>query len=130
MSIDYKYDFDSNTVRMRAVGEITMGEITTYVSGVLADERVLPDFIELVDMEAVKDLTVNYNSVGPLKDLWMKYLSKGCLATIIYAPSNISYGTSRMIQTVVGLEAEGLSDRFFVVRTQEEVDAKLASLRT
>lgn len=130
MPIDYKYDFDSNTVRMRAVGEISTADIIAYVSDVLADEGVQPGFIELVNMESVKDLTVNYISVSPLKDMWTRYLNKGCIATIVYAPSDIGYGTCRMIQAVVGFGEEDIGDRFVVVRTQEEMDAKLASLRT
>ncbi len=130
MPIDYQYKFDSNTVEMRAVGEITTADIIAYVSEVVADERVQPEFIELIDMDSVKDLIVSYISISPLKDMWTQYLKKGCIATIVYAPSDLSYGTCRMIQAVIGLGIEDTTDLFVIVRSQEEMDAKLASLRS
>ena len=129
MPFAYQYDAGSNVVRARLSGEINMAELVSYLSQVLGDEDIRSGFIEVVDFECVEDLTIRYSSVGPLRGIWKQYLQKGCTATIAYAPTDISYGTCRMMQTIIGFDVEDITENFVVVRTKEEIEEKLLELR-
>lgn len=51
-------------------------------------------------------------------------MKKGCKAVVIYAPTNLSYGTFRMLQTVVAMSYDLAEDLFMVVRSKDELDNK------
>jgi len=61
----------------------------------------------------------------PFTYQWESYQAKGCKATLIYAPTDISFGTFRMLQTVISLRQEVDEDRFIVVRSKDELQEQL-----
>jgi hypothetical protein len=130
MPLTYRYDQENRTVETEATGVITTGEMLSYVKSVIADDRVEPGFIEIVDFGPVEDMVVKYTEIEPFKALWIEYLQKGCRATILLAPTDMSYGTLRMLQTVIGLSQEEAANRFMIVRSRDELEASLKTLRT
>jgi hypothetical protein len=48
-------------------------------------------------------------------------MKKGCKAVAIYAPTDLSFGTFRMLQTTVSMRHEVAEDLFVVVRSNEEL---------
>jgi hypothetical protein len=130
MPLTYRYDKENRTVETEATGVITTGELLSYVKSVIADDRVKPGFIEIVDFGPVEDMVVKYTEIEPFKALWIEYLQKGCRATILLAATDMSYGTLRMLQTVIGLSQEEAANRFMVVRSRDELEASLKTLRT
>lgn len=53
--------------------------------------------------------------------IWEEYMKKGCKAVVIYAPTDLSFGTFRMLQTTVSMRHEVAEDLFVVVRSNEEL---------
>jgi len=130
MPLTYRYNQESRTVETEATGVVTTGDMLTYVKSILADDRVQPGFIEIADFEPVEDLVVKYSEIEPFKALWRSYVQKGCRATIIIAPTDLSFGTLRMLQTVIGLGQKDAVNRFIVIRSRDELESTLQVLRT
>ena len=133
MAITYQYDKSSCVVQSIATGVITVQEILKYLVKVLEDSQIDRSFIEVVDFEGISNLVISYNDLSPFRDMWEKYKQKGCAATILYAPTDLAYGSFRMLQTVI--EMYGLNDKekFIIVRTkaelQEQIEANMPNKR-
>jgi hypothetical protein len=128
MPITYKYDIDSNTVHTRASGKVKTADLRDYVTKILEDTRIKKGFIEVADFETVTDLVVAYSEVNQFPFVWGKYMEKGCKAVLIYAPTNLTYGIFRMLQTVINLRHESADDLFMVFRSKEELESKLIEM--
>ena len=128
MPITYQYESDANIVRAKATETITTKEILDYVTNITEDVTIESGFVEVVDMELVKDLVVTYSELGPFPNIWEKFMEKGCKATVIYAPTDLSYGTIRMLQTFIATNHELAEDLFIVVRSKEELENKLKEI--
>jgi hypothetical protein len=128
MPIIYKYDEDTNTIRTTASGKVKTGDLRDYVTKVLEDKRIKKGFIEIADFESVTELVIPYSEINQFPFVWGKYMEKGCKAVLIYAPSNLSYGIFRMLQTVISLRHKNADDLFIVIRTKEGIENKLQDL--
>ena len=128
MPITYKYDIETNTVRTRASGKVKTADLRDYATKILEDTRIKKGFIEVADFETVTDLVVAYREINQFPFVWGKYMEKGCKAVLIYAPSNLSYGIFRMLQTVISLRHKNANELFMVLRTKEEIENKLKDL--
>ena len=128
MPITYQYESDANIVRAKATESITTKEILDYVSNITEDVTIESGFVEVVDMELVKDLVVTYSELEPFPNIWEKYMEKGCKGSVIYAPTDLSYGTIRMMQTVISMRHEVAEDLFVIVRSREELDNMLKEM--
>ncbi len=129
MPFSFDYDREQKILSGRAEGVITFEELLAYLSAIVADEEIEPGFVELIDFSAVEDLAISYGETQPFGDMWKKYVDKGCVATIVYAPDDFCFGMSRMFQTVIRSSQHGDKGSFVVVRTPEEVKELLAELR-
>jgi len=125
MPITYQYEIDSKIVRAKATEVVSTKDILDYVNNIIEDIKIESGFIEVVDFQDVGDLIVTYSDLMPFPSIWKKYMKKGCNAVIIYAPTDISYGTFRMLQTVVALEDGVAEDHFIIVRSKNELENKL-----
>jgi hypothetical protein len=57
-------------------------------------------------------------------------MQKGCRASLIYAPTDLGYGTLRMAKTFITLEHELAEDLFVVYRKKEDLENRLKELLT
>ncbi len=128
MPITYQYEADSKIIRAKATEVVTTKEILDYVTNIIEDIRIEKGFVEVVDFQLVEDLVVTYSELDPFPVIWEKYMKKGCKAVVIYAPTNLSYGTFRMLQTVVAMSYDLAEDLFMVVRSKDELDNKLKEI--
>jgi hypothetical protein len=126
--IAYVYDAKQNLVRARAEGRLSISELLAYVRGVVEDESIRPGFVEIVDFEPVDDMTISYSELSPLPQIWKKYQEKGVRATILYAPGEVAYGVCNMFQSVIEPEGDPTRGPFTIVRSAEELGARLAEL--
>ena len=78
-----------------------------YLETVVEDDPISSRFVEFVDFEGVLDLGVSYSDTRPLREIWRRYVEKGCLGTVIFAPRDLPFGIARMVQAV--LEASGFA---------------------
>jgi hypothetical protein len=129
MPITYQYEPDTKIIRAKATGTITTKEMLDYVTNITEDITIEKGFIEVVDFQTVSDLVVTYSELAPFPDTWERYMEKGCKATVIFAPTDLCYGTFRMLQTVLSLRAESSKDKFAVARSKNELEKKLAQLQ-
>ena len=125
MPITYDYIAESKQVRAIASGIISVTDILTYLNEVLTDPRIAEGFVEVVNFEAIEDLVLRYAELAPFKQVWSEYQKKGCAAVILYAPTDLSFGSLRMVQAVIQLSDENVADHFVVVRTKEELQSEL-----
>ena len=128
MPITYQYEADSKIVRAKATELVTTKEILDYVTSIIEDIRIEKGFIEVVDFQLVRDLVVTYSDSYTFPNIWEKYMKKGCKAVVIYAPTDLSYGTFRMLQTVVSMEYEVADELFVVIRSKDELENKLKEI--
>jgi hypothetical protein len=128
MPITYQYESDAKIIRAKATEIVTTKEILDYVTNIIEDITIEKGFIEVVDFELVRDVVVTYSELDPFPNIWEKYMKKGCKATVIYAPTDLSYGTIRMLQTVVSISHEVAEDLFIVVRSKDELENKLTKM--
>ena len=129
MPISYKYESDDKIIRAKAKETITTKEILDYVTKIVEDTTIETDFIEIVDFELVVNLVITYRELDPFPSIWAKYMGKGCKASVIYAPTDLSYGTFRMLQTVLSMRNESAEDLFIVVRSKDELEKKLSQIQ-
>ena len=101
MPITYQYETVSNLIRTRARGIITTKDLLKYISDVIEDKNIGKDFVEIINMQHVSDLIIRYSELGPFPHMWEKYLEKGCRAVVCYAPTDLSYGTIRMVKSII-----------------------------
>jgi len=130
MAIDYTYESDNRIVRTEARGIISARDICNYVSEIIGRVDIASGFIEIVDIEKVEDFQFKYSDTDALRSLWPKFVKKGCLYSIIHAPTDLSYGLMRMLKTVLLMGDDTQGPGFEVVRTREEVIAGIKKART
>jgi hypothetical protein len=130
MPITYQYEPDTKIVRTTATGVITTQEMVEYVSSVVEDPEVERGFIEVTDFESITDFVLTYSELTPFPALWGQYMQKGCRASLIYAPTDLGYGTLRMAKTFITLEHELAEDLFVVYRKKEDLENRLKELLT
>lgn len=130
MPVSFQYDRERMILNMRAVGVLTIDELLDYLYAVISDDTIEAGFIEVADFSAVQDLEISFGDTGPFEDIWCRYLDKGCLATIVFAPGDLSFGVSRMFQTVIRNSKRGSQGNFMVVRSQEEAQEIVERLRS
>lgn len=126
--VAYVYDAKQNLVRARAEGVLRVSELLDYVRQVVEDETIRPGFVEVVDFEPVKDMTITYSEMAPFPQIWKRYLAKGVRATILYAPSDVAFGVCRIFQSVIEPEGDLTRGRFTIARNAGELGARLAEL--
>jgi hypothetical protein len=128
LPITYQYDQNSNIIRAEADGVLTAKNLFEYLNDIIEDQQIKKDFIEIIDFQNVCDLVIAYSDTDGFRYMWKKYLSKGCKKVIVLAPTDLSYGTSRMIKTVIGFVDQGTEDMFVVVRSTDELENELHDL--
>ena len=130
MAIDYVYEPAERIIRTEARGIISARDINNYVSEIVGRVDIASGFIEIVNLEEVEDFEFKYSDTDTLKSLWPKFVEKGCLCSIIYAPTDLGYGLMRMLQTVLVGDDDTPGQGFEVVRTRKEVLACIQKAHT
>jgi len=130
MTIDYIYEPENKIIRMEARGTISTSDMCNYVSEVIGRVDIPSGFIEIVDVEKVEDFLFKYSETDALKSLWSQFAKKGCVCSIIHAPTDFCFGLMRMLQTVLLMGDDDQGPGFEVVRTREEVVSCIKKART
>ena len=130
MAIVYKYDNENRKISTEASGVISTQDMRNYVSEIIGRTDIMNGFIEVIDIEKVEDFVFRYSDTDILKRLWPQFLKKGCVCSIIYAPTDLGYGLMRMLQTVLLLDDDTETSTFIVIRTKEEILEQIKKFRT
>ena len=130
MPINYTYEPDKGIIRTEARGIISARDMCDYVTDIVGRVGIASGFIEIVYTEKVEDFLFRYSDTDTLRSLWPQFVKKGCVYTIIHAPTDVGYGSMRMLQTVLLADDDTQGPVFEVVRTKEEVHACIRKART
>jgi hypothetical protein len=128
MPITYQYEADSKIVRAKAPELLTTKALIDFLTSIVKDIEIENGFVEVMDLELVRDLVITYSELSPFPYIWEKYMKKGCEAVVIFAPTAVSYGTFRMVQTAIALEHKIAEELFVIVRSKEELENKLKEI--
>ena len=120
MPISYCFDKSTAILQSKFSGIIVFSELVEYLNSVVADQTIGSQFVELVDMQGAVDLQVYFSELHPLGALWQRYIDKGCLATVLVAPTDLSFGIARMIKSVIEDSEAGNRGAFVVVKSMAE----------
>ena len=101
MPYSYNIDMEVGCVFVKAWGKISNQELIDYINQ-MYNEPILPKpFKKLVDLCDVTDYVVSYDDAEKSRDVLSRYnekLKNGRIA--IAAPSDITYGVSRMLGSI------------------------------
>lgn len=121
MSISYTYDSVQNLVLTEVAGVVSVNELLQYTNDVSRDMNVMPGFIEIVDLAEVIDLEISYKTAKKLSKSWDEWRHKSHQGSIIYAPADLTYGTVRMLQSLMNSEGGSEEKLYLVTRNKENV---------
>lgn len=130
MGFSYIYNAETNIVYTVATGEITVSDIIEHMQGLILDSSIKPGFIEVVDFENAANLTLSYMQTDNLLEVWKGFSWKGCQGVIIYAPSDVIYGSFKMLKMSQEVYAEDMAENAVIIRSKAEIDETVKSLRS
>lgn len=127
MPIPHHYDTEQNLITATPRGTVTARDFSAYVKAILADESIRAGFVEIIDLEQTEDVVASFRELFEFRELWERYLAKGCRATLIHAPTPLSYGVFRMFRSAISPDVYSRGS-FEILRTREELEARLKEL--
>lgn len=122
-------DFDPRTrvLHTRFTGKIGIGEVISGFRKAAEMMAAARDFIHVIHLDQVKDISASYEALRPLEEVWKRYADSGPRWTLVYAPSDIGFGTFRMIQSFLETREERVD--LTLVRTPGELKTRLEELQ-
>ena len=130
MAISYTYDQSENIVLVKAIGVISIQDMFKHAEKVAGDPNINTEFIEVVDLSECTDLQVSYDSSTKLTNSWDKWKNKFHKGSIMYAPTDVSYGVIRMMKTQIEMEPGSEAVAHLVTRTKDEIPELIRTIRS
>lgn len=128
MPITYEYETAPRIIRAKVTGLLTTDDLLNYLKSITEDTAIKTGFIEFIDFEKVSDLVISYVGSTQFPYMWENYMKKGCKAVLVYAPTDLGYGTVRMLRTVIFSYHEEAEDLLTVSRSKKELENKLKEI--
>ena len=110
MSIEFQYHPDLKILCAKGGSEVFPDDFLGYSERVLAIEDDLTGTIEYIDLGGVKQIHITFDLAYEMAGPYTDRMARGIEASVIYAPTEFSYGLARMISRVVS-GREGASER-------------------
>lgn len=129
MAIAYTFDQSENLVFAEAQGAISIQELINYKEIVLNDYNIKNGFIEIVDLSKVTDLEITYSSAEKLTRNWDKWKQKSHIGSIMYAPTDLTYGILRMMQNLINTEPGSEGTPHLVTKNKGDIPKLIKSIR-
>jgi hypothetical protein len=129
MAITYKYDQSRNLLLAEAKGVISVQELLIYFENVSEDLNIKSGFIEVVDLSEVTDLQISYSSAQKMTKGWDKWEHKSHKGSIMYAPTDLSFGILRMMQTLIDMEPGSKEILHLVTRNKDDIPELIRKIR-
>ena len=118
MPITYTYDADANIVYTSATGEVNAAELGEYFENLLADEKISDRFWEIVNIEKVNNVTINYKDCVALSAFVKRFIKeKDYQGALLYSPRKLPYLAARLFFAVLRTY---FSITFFVSSDKQE----------
>lgn len=127
MPFSYQYDLENNIIHTTAMGFIALSDIENHFFEVVENPQIKKEFIDIVDLEKVKNIDISFQELAPLQEIWNKFEKKGLKTIMVNAPTDISFGTFRMIKSFLEMKRGG--DDFILVRSKRELETKIKQVK-
>jgi len=101
MAIQYHFNRDLKILFAKGVGIVSLDDLLRYGKEVLNMDEDLTGSVEYVDLSEATDITVSYHSAQQMLNIYQGWMERGIKASILYTPSDFSYGIARMISAVL-----------------------------
>lgn len=98
----------------------------TYTS---EDLNIKRGFIEIVDLSEATDLQVSYSSAQDLTKGWDKWKHKSHKGSIVYAPTDLTFGIFRMLQTLIDLEPDSQETPHLLTRNKYDIPGLIRQIK-
>lgn len=101
MPIEYYFNSDLKILYAKGIGLVSLHDLLEYGNKVLEIEHDLTGVIEYVDFSQATDIAVSYHSAQQMLDIYKKWMARGIRGSVLYAPSDLCFGLTRMISAVI-----------------------------
>lgn len=120
MTIEYCFLEETDICYARYIGLTTSGDLQENYGRYVVDPHYRPGRTELIDLSLGDFDAITYASLTPLATIVNDInVNAGThTATFVYAPSSVSFGTTRMYASITA-EMKGLS--IYQAKTEQEV---------
>ena len=129
MPITYVYDPAENVVLAEAIGTVSVQDLLNYMDAVSNDLNVKKDFIEIVNLSGVTDMDITYENAQELSNSWDDLKNRLHNGSIIYAPTDLTYGTLRMMQGLMKFQPDCEEKLYLVTRSQDTIPKLMEHIR-
>lgn len=104
MSVEYKYDEESNFLYSRFYGVLTDEDLKQQAQAVVDDPRIRPGVKEIVDLRGVDSVEASTDSIGAVINIDKENIEKlAGQRTAIVAPRELLYGLSKIYEVLYEL---------------------------
>ncbi len=107
MPIQYHFDPVLKILLAKGSEVISLDDILQYGISVLELPHDLKETIEYIDLSETKDVAVSYQSAQRMLSLYTRWMERGVIGSVAYAPNDACYGMARMISVVLSTVARG-----------------------
>ncbi len=114
MPVSYEIKADDGYVEARYVGVVTMAEVRTMFETYLGDPDFRTDLTHLVDLSQINADSIGFSEVFALSGMFSRSIAETGrqMRIAIFAPNELTYGLSRMFESLSGPE-KGVDARIF-----------------
>ena len=104
MSVEYKYDEESNFLYYRFYGVLTDDDLKQQAQAVVDDPKIKPGVKEIVDLRSVESVEASTDSIGEVINIDKEHMEKlAGQRTAIVAPRELLYGLSKIYEVLYEL---------------------------
>jgi hypothetical protein len=99
MSVEYKFDEESNFLYSRFYGVLTDEDLRNQAQAVVDDPRIQPGVKEIVDLRGVDSVEASTDSLGVVINIDLEHSEKlAGQKTAIVAPRELLFGLSKIYE--------------------------------
>ena len=117
MAIQYHFNRDLKVLLVKGVGTVSLDDLLRYGKEVLNMDEDFTGAVEYVDLSEATDIAVSYHSAQQMLNIYKGWAARGIKASILYTPSDFSYGIARMIGAVLSSVAGNSPGGPLITRT-------------
>jgi len=121
MTVHYEIEEKTNIIRTYVKGILTSADILEHVERLLADEALKDNFIEIVDLSEVVDVSITFSDLSKLKPIFSEWVKRGHSISIFYVPTPLGNEFKVFMSPI--FQASGLNIQF--CKTKENIEKTL-----
>lgn len=129
MEFSYTYDPENKLVNTVAPDKITLERIDAHIRKLIQDPEIKPGYIEVIDFENVFEFDLKYEQVDVFIEHRKNMVFKGNIGFVLYAPTDLTFGTMKMMKLALEPKDERINDTLKIVRSRDDIESSIQSIR-